>query len=289
MNARTKEPFRRPARCCTPAWLLGCLLAGCPAAKGPESNAPPSANAGTDQTVSAGAGVTLDGSASSDPDGDAVTFSWRQISGTQVALSNPSAAVTTFVAPDKGTSLAFELTVSDGLSSGRAVVGVSVQPVDSSVQVVEVRQKSVTDDPAVSGDFPNGWTVPVPAGIATRPPDEGETAEFSEQYQAHHVLFLPAIEEELLPGATRTVSMPIAGPSGLAGSVRWIGTSDPLAVTLSLDGTTLATGTAYQSAVNRGGAFLQAQAPAGGLAALSVANTSTLAVKIRMVFASAAQ
>ncbi len=44
------------------------------------TNHPPMANAGPDQTVTAAAGgtatVTLDGTASSDPDGDALTFSW---------------------------------------------------------------------------------------------------------------------------------------------------------------------------------------------------------------------
>jgi hypothetical protein len=65
--------------------------------------------------------VTLNGSASNDPDGDALSFEWSQTSGPQVALSNANTSSATFTAPtvQSDTMLQFRLTVRDpaGLSN----------------------------------------------------------------------------------------------------------------------------------------------------------------------------
>ena len=84
----------------------------------------PVANAGPDQTVSSGAKLTLDGSASADPDsGDTLSYLWEQTGGTPVALSSTSARKPTFTAPASSASLTFKLTVSDGkLSSSDSVL-----------------------------------------------------------------------------------------------------------------------------------------------------------------------
>ncbi|TLY00225.1 MAG: tandem-95 repeat protein, partial [Thaumarchaeota archaeon] len=80
-------------------------------------NQPPVANAGPDQTVSEGSSVGLNGAASSDSDGDNLSYSWNQTAGPNVALSNSNTAIPTFTAPSvgpSGSTLTFKLTVSDG-------------------------------------------------------------------------------------------------------------------------------------------------------------------------------
>ena len=51
----------------------------------------PTANAGPDQTVDEGDLVTLDGSGSTDPEGETLTFDWTAPAG--VTLSDPTAPI----------------------------------------------------------------------------------------------------------------------------------------------------------------------------------------------------
>lgn len=82
------------------------------------TNLKPSAHAGTDQEVHIGSLVTLDGSGSTDPDGDyPLTYSWTITSapnGSTATLSDPTAVSPSFVADMMGDYI-IELTVADGL------------------------------------------------------------------------------------------------------------------------------------------------------------------------------
>lgn len=254
--------------------LLPAVVAGCPGRNG---NSSPEARAGEDQVVTTGADVTLDGSGSSDPDGNALTFSWAQVRGTPVVLSSSSEAVVTFTAPAKGTTAIFLLTVSDGQSSATAQTRVAVRPADSTVQVQETRQPSVRDDPAVAGNFPANWSVPGPPPGPAGPPNKGAHGLLDQ------TLFAPFAELELAAGATHEVELQVAAASRLSASVRWIGTTDPLDVTLALDGAVLATGTPYQFATDRGGASLEVTTSGGGRATVTVTNTSGVTVTLRVV------
>ena len=81
------------------------------------SNNSPTADAGPDQTgVWEGALVMLDGSGSSDPDGDPLRYRWNQFSGERVVLSSQNIVNPTFTAPEGLTAeavLSFRLLVTD--------------------------------------------------------------------------------------------------------------------------------------------------------------------------------
>jgi hypothetical protein len=83
----------------------------------------PTADAGNDQIVGSRDRVYLDGSASSDSDGNIVSYHWTQISGVSRSLNNADQAVANFRAPrlrgDITYTLVFELEVTDdqGLAS----------------------------------------------------------------------------------------------------------------------------------------------------------------------------
>ena len=90
-------------------------------------SSPPIADAGPNQlNVNAGI-ITLNGSGSYDPLGEALTYSWVQISGPTVVITNANAAIATFPGL-QGQTYAFRLTVknTDGLQ-GSATTTVSIQ------------------------------------------------------------------------------------------------------------------------------------------------------------------
>jgi len=79
-------------------------------------NVAPTADAGPDQVVDAGTQVALDGRASSDANGDSLTFSWSQVEGPAVALAGADSAQASFVPVSAGV-YRFRLVVSDGINT----------------------------------------------------------------------------------------------------------------------------------------------------------------------------
>ncbi len=141
-------------------------------------NAPPVANAGTDQNVAVGATVTLDGSQSSDLNNDALTYAWHLTSpgGSSATLSDATLFNPTFTADVAGTYVA-TLVVNDGQQDSApssvtitAVSGNSAPTADAGSDQNVTTASTVSLDGSGSNDPDNdpltyNWTlISAPAG-----------------------------------------------------------------------------------------------------------------------------
>ena len=132
------------ARICTQR----CTLAQCAV---PPANRAPVANAGADQTAFIGNTVTLNGSASTDLDGDPLTYRWTLVSvpaGSLASLVDPTSVMPSFVADLAGQYRA-RLIVNDGR--------VDSTPDEVLVTIVPANTRPVAnagpDQPAVTGQL----------------------------------------------------------------------------------------------------------------------------------------
>jgi len=127
-------------------------------ARTPAPNRPPRAHAGEDQRVFAGRLVVLDGSRSTDVNGDELTFLWTQTDGPITQLNDNSLERPHFEAHDTGTtdSFTFSLVVSDGEFDSTphevtVLVDSNYQPtrtlLDPSLEVDHVFEESQTTIP----------------------------------------------------------------------------------------------------------------------------------------------
>ena len=140
------------------------------------ANAAPVANAGTAQNTVAGSTVTLDGSSSSDANGDTLTYAWTLTSkpaGSSAALSSATSAKPTFTADMAGTYVA-SLTVNDGKASSNvttvsvtaSVAGTSVSGlIDSSTVWTKINSPYVMTGNVL---IPGGVTLSIEAGVEVR-------------------------------------------------------------------------------------------------------------------------
>jgi bifunctional chitinase/lysozyme len=142
----------------------------------PSGNRPPVANAGVNQSINKLGTVVLDGTASSDPDNDALTWQWTQISGPTVTLANAQTSRATFSVPSplQQATYAFRLTVGDVKLTSTADTTVSVvnlsQPVAPTLSVPQSQQvtagsqvtivANATDADSSAQQLSWHWTVP---------------------------------------------------------------------------------------------------------------------------------
>ena len=138
-------------------------------------NAVPVANAGTNQSVVLGA-VTLDGSASSDANGDALTYKWALLNkptNSTATLSSTTSAKPTFTADIAGVYV-FTLQVNDGkVDSAVATVSVTasaanVAPVANAGAAQSVVLGTITLDGSASSDA-NGDSLTYKWALLNKP------------------------------------------------------------------------------------------------------------------------
>jgi hypothetical protein len=111
---------------------LTITVSGAPA---PPPNESPVADAGPSMHVFAGDTVTLDGRASSDPDGDTLIWSWDQISGpTSVRIVGPTASTATVTLQLPGV-YTFRLIVADQQAQATAQVRITAAARVGSIEV----------------------------------------------------------------------------------------------------------------------------------------------------------
>ncbi len=128
-------------------------------------NTAPAANAGSAQNVLAGAHVTLDGSASYDPDSgpSSLSYSWTQTGGPTVSLSGATTASPSFTAPtyycNAATDFTFQLTVDDGAATNSATVTVTDYKVSGSGTPQGDYNGDGTADPAVYNQSTATWQI----------------------------------------------------------------------------------------------------------------------------------
>ncbi|WOR15253.1 PKD domain-containing protein [Hyphomonas sp. FCG-A18] len=153
----------------------------------PTANTTPTAEAGADINASLSSnGISLDGSTSSDQDGDTLSFAWTVVSqpnGSSATIDNANSATPTLQTLVPG-DYAVELTVTDGrggsssdtllLSLQNDAPIVSIDTVETNLAIGE----SVTLNPTGSSD-PNGHALTYSWTVSSAPPSSNLVASFN--------------------------------------------------------------------------------------------------------------
>ncbi len=160
----------------------------------PQMNTAPVADAGVDQQVNVGSTVALNGLASSDADGDTLTYVWNltRPAGSAAALSDPSSATPSFVADVIGQYVA-SLVVNDGTedSAADATTITAVFAGDN--------PPAITSAPVTAGSVGEAYAYNV---VATDP-DQGDVLTYSLQLAPQGMVIDPVSGAiTWVPGAT---------------------------------------------------------------------------------------
>jgi len=183
-------------------------------------NVPPEADAGTDQTVDEEGVVVLDGNSSLDIDDGIDAYSWVQISGPAVILSDPVSSQPTFTAPNvgpEGASLTFNLTVTDmgGLQdTDSSIVNISWQ---NQMPTAVVAEEYLEINPGATVTLDGSGSIDADDGIATYvwTQVDGDPVTLSDPTSEIATFTAPETDEN---GSNLTFKLTVADSGGLQSS-----------------------------------------------------------------------
>jgi hypothetical protein len=196
-------------------------------------NSPPVANAGTNQIITIGQLVHLDGSGSTDVDGDPLTYQWSLIhvpSGSNAALDNPTAVKPAFT-PDLSGSYVAQLIVNDGhVNSTPATVTLTtnaVQPPTANAGSGQTVDHYTVVQLSGSGTDPQGLPLNYHWSLTSVPPKSAAALSSTIIYNPTFYADLPGtyvaqliVDNGVLSSAPSTVTItttntaPVANPGG---------------------------------------------------------------------------
>ncbi|MDR3711586.1 MAG: PKD domain-containing protein [Puia sp.] len=183
----------------------------------PAANQPPLANPGPAPTITLPtSSVSLNGSASYDPDGTIVSYSWTQVSGATATITGAATATPTINGLQTAGTYIFQLTVTDNNgATGSAQVRVTVNaaphlpPIASATsQSITLPVNTITLDGTASYD-PDGtitsysWTK-LSGGVATITSPTASTTTVTGMVQGQYVFQLTVTDNQ---GATGTAQV----------------------------------------------------------------------------------
>lgn len=177
-------------------------------------NDPPIANAGSDRDVKPGMEVSLDGSSSTDPESQTLSYLWREETAHGVTLLNLNTATPSFTVPEglmDGQVLIFEVEVSDGTNevSDRVELTVKVENnapvagVQTPVNADEDQAAPVQLDGSASSDPDRNQTLTY---LWTQDDDGSPRVTLNDQDQAIANFVPPNLVGEQVYNFTLTVS-----------------------------------------------------------------------------------
>jgi len=195
------------------------------------TNGAPVANAGPDRSVTAGNSIYPDGTGSSDPNSDPLTYAWTLTAkpvGSLATLENSTAAVPRFVADLTGTYTA-ELVVDDGVLSSAldsvtflaqanqapVLTAVGNQSIDLGLTLtINLQGSDANNDPLIFAglSLPEGASLNAATGVFTFQPDANQVGD-------HAVTFL-VTDGLLADSETITITVvgaPVGGRTALSG------------------------------------------------------------------------